>query len=177
MKKLILLSVLFLGLASSTVSAQTYSTNKFKFDSRMYIPQFGDPYNPALSGVCSFIMPGLGQMISGEVGRGLGFLGGSAACGLVGFVGYGIVVTNAYNGNSSAAEAGLSLMLVGFTAMAVVDIWAIVDAVNVAKVNNMYIQSLRKASSINFELAPYISQISVNNKIETPVGLSLKMSF
>ena len=177
MKKLILVSIIFLGLAASNVNAQTYSINKLKYDYHMYTPQIGDPYIPALSGVCSFIMPGLGQIISGEVGRGLGFLGGSAACGLVGSIGYGILVTNAYNGNSSAAGAGLSLMLVGFTAMTIVDIWSIVDAVKVAKVNNMYIQSLRRSSSIDIEMAPYISQITVNNKVETPVGLSLRVKF
>jgi len=177
MKKLILVSIIFLGLAASNVNAQTYSENRLKYDSHMYIPQIGDPYSPALSGVCSFLIPGLGQMISGEVGRGLGFLGGSAACGVVGFVGYGIVVTNAYNGNSSAAGAGLSLMLVGFTAMTVVDIWSIVDAVNVAKVNNMYIQNLRKSSSVNIEVAPFTSPISVNNKNVTPLGLSLRITY
>ena len=61
--------------------------------------------------------------------------------------------------------------------MTAVDIWSIVDAVNVAKVNNMYIQNLRKTSSVNIEMAPYISQISVNNKIDTPVGLSLRVTF
>ena len=177
MKKLILVSIIFLGLAVSAANAQTYSENKLKYDSHMYIPQIGDPYIPALSGVCSFIMPGLGQMISGEVGRGLGFLGGSAACGLVGTVGYAILISSAYSYNSQGAGAGLGLMLVGFSAMTAIDIWSIVDAVKVAKVNNMYIQSLRKSSSIDIEMAPYISQITVNNKIETPVGLSLRVKF
>jgi len=177
MKKLFLVSVLFFVLAVSTTNAQTYSINKLKYDSHMYIPQIGDPYSPALSGVCSFIMPGLGQMISGEVGRGLGFLGGSAACGVIGFVGYGVLMTSVYSYNSSGAGVGLGLMVVGFSAMTAVDIWSIVDAVNVAKVNNMYIQNLRKTSSVNLELAPFVSQISVNNKIETPLGLSLRVSF
>ena len=177
MKKLILVSIIFLGLAASNVNAQTYSENKLKYDSHMYIPQLGDPYNPALSGVCSFIMPGLGQMISGEVGRGLGFLGGSAACGLVGTLGYAVAVLNAYSGDSQNAGFGVGMMVVGYGGMLALDIWSIVDAVNVAKVNNMYIQSLRKSSSINLEVTPFISQISVNNKIEMPVGLSLRVRF
>ena len=177
MKKLFLVSVLFVGLAVLTTNAQTYSINKLKYDSHLYIPELGDPYSPALSGVCSFIMPGLGQMISGEVGRGLGFLGGSAVCGVVGFVGYGVLMSSVYSYNSSGAGAGLGLMVVGFSAMTAIDIWSIVDAVNVAKVNNMYIQNLRKTSSVNIEMAPYISQISVNNKIDTPVGLSLRVTF
>ena len=177
MKNLFLVSVLFFVLAVSTINAQTYSINKLKYDSHMYIPQFGDPYRPALSGACSFIMPGLGQMISGEVGRGLGFLGGSAACGLVGTLGYVVAVLNAYSGDSQNAGFGVGMMVVGYGGMLALDIWSIVDAVNVAKVNNMYIQSLRKSSSINLEVTPFISQISVNNKIEMPVGLSLRVRF
>ncbi|MEI6752625.1 MAG: hypothetical protein WCK78_05595 [Paludibacter sp.] len=186
MKKLILLSVLFLVLASSNVSAQTYSANKLKFDSRMYLPQFGDPYNPALSGACSFIMPGLGQMVCGEVGRGLAFLGGTYGSMMVGMIGFAMVTGSTvqydyypgvYKRPNGMGLTGVGLALVGFSAMTGIYIWSIVDAVKVAKVNNMYIQSLRKTSSINFEVEPYVSQISVNNKIETPIGLSLKISF
>ena len=34
----------------------------------------GDKTNPALMGVCSWLIPGLGQMISGELGRGFAWL-------------------------------------------------------------------------------------------------------
>ena len=177
MKKLLLISALLLGLSTVNLQAQTYSQNKLKYDSHLYISQFDDPYNPALSGVCSFFLPGLGQMVSGEVGRGLGFLGGSVACGLIGSVGYGVAMLNAYSGDSQNAGFGVGMMVIGFTAMTAIDIWSIVDAVKVAKVNNMYIQSLRKRTSVNIEMAPYISQISVNNKIDTPVGLSMRVTF
>ena len=186
MKKTIILSVLFLGLVASTLHAQTYSMNKLKYDYRMYTPQFGDPYNPALSGVCSFIMPGLGQMISGEVGRGLAFLGGTYGCMMVGMVGFAMVTGSSaqydyyqagtYRPNSMGIT-GLGLTLVGFTAMTGVYIWSIVDAVNVAKVNNMYIQNLRKTTSLDIQLAPYVSQINIDNKIDTPIGLSLLVKF
>lgn len=177
MKKTILLSIIMFGLVATSSNAQRYSINKLTYDYHQYIPEFGDPYNPAVSGVCSFFVPGLGQMFSGEVGRGFAFLGGSAACGLVGFIGYGVAMTSAYDGNSSGAGAGVGLFLIGFGAMVAVDIWSIVDAVNVAKVNNMYIRSLRRTSSVQFEVAPYFSQISVNNKIDTPVGLTMRMKF
>ena len=187
MKKSFLLSVLFVGLAISTTQAQTYSINKLKYDSRMYTQQYGDPYNPALSGVCSWFIPGLGQMICGETGRGLAFFGGYVACGAVCMVGAVSAAVSGVNENTyqygsgyvytSAPKSGGGLILLGVLGMAVVDIWSIVDAVNVAKVNNMYIQSLRRSSSINVEMAPYVSQITVNNKIETPVGLSLRVKF
>ena len=96
MKKLLLLSALLLGMASSSMDAQTYSMNKLQYDYRMYIPQFGDPYNPAISGVCSFLVPGLGQMISGEIGRGFAFLGGTYGSMMVGLVGFVMVTGSAY---------------------------------------------------------------------------------
>ena len=79
MKKAIFLSVFFLFLVSNADS-QSYKLNKYKYDYHNYIPDYGDPYNPAISGVCSFFVPGLGQMFSGEVGRGFGFLGAYAGC-------------------------------------------------------------------------------------------------
>jgi hypothetical protein len=72
MKKILLL-VISIMLISATTNAQ-YRINKTKYDALNYVPQVGDPYNPTASGICSFLIPGLGQMISGEGGRGVGFL-------------------------------------------------------------------------------------------------------
>jgi hypothetical protein len=75
MKKDILIYFILLAFAVN-VKAQTYNINKDKFDFHQYIPEYGDPYNPAVSGICSLIVPGLGQMMCGETGRGLAFMGG-----------------------------------------------------------------------------------------------------
>ncbi|ULB33745.1 MULTISPECIES: hypothetical protein [Proteiniphilum] len=50
---------------------------KQKYDYKMYVPQPGDKHNPIVMGFSSYFVPGLGQMLSGEVGRGLAFLGGT----------------------------------------------------------------------------------------------------
>ena len=187
MKKLILVSIIFLGLSASNANAQKYSENKLKYDPRMYTQQYGDPYNPALSGVCSWFIPGLGQMICGETGRGLTFLESYSACGAVCMIGLVSTAVTRISENTGqygsgyvynrATNAGDVIFWLGLAGMVTVDIWSIVDAVNVAKVNNMYMQSLRKSSSLDIQVAPYISQISVNNKIDTPIGLSLRVSF
>jgi hypothetical protein len=179
MKKSILLCVLGLAIIFVNTNAQTYSTNKLKYDSRLYVPEFGDIYSPVLSGVCSFLMPGLGQIISGETGRGLAFLGGTTGCLLVGCVGYGLTISSIYSRGGSGNSIGpaIGLMIVGFSAMTGVYIWSIVDAVDVAKVNNMCIRDLRKTSSIKLELAPYVAQISINNQLTTPLGFSMRVSF
>ena len=179
MKKTVLISIIICGLFAANLNAQSYSINRLKYDSHLYMPETGDPYSPALSGVCSFIMPGLGQMISGETGRGLAFLGGTTGGLLVGCVGYGLTINSIYSSGSSNNSIGpaIGLMLVGFSAMTVVYIWSIVDAVNVAKVNNMYFQNLRKTSSLKMELAPYVTQISINNQLTTPVGMTMRVTF
>jgi len=186
MKKTILLSVMLVTFAS-IINAQSYSINKLKYDSRLYSPEYGDPYNPALSGVCSWMIPGLGQMISGETGRGLAFLGGYTACGVVCMAGFVSAVasgtnesTHQYGSNytySSTPKAGGGIMLLGAIGMIAVDIWSIVDAVNVAKVNNMYIRDLKKRSEVSLQVTPYVDQISMSNQLVTPVGLTVRVNF
>ena len=181
MKKPILLCVLGLAFMSVNVDAQCYSLNKLKYDPRLYVMEWGDPYNPALSGVCSFLIPGLGQVVAGETGRGLAFFGGYVGCAIVMEVG---VAQLAYSVNNyeygtygGSPGAGVGTMLIGAGGMLAVSIWSIVDAVNVAKVNNMYIRDMRKTSSLKLELAPYVTQISINNKLTTPVGMTMRVTF
>ncbi|MDD4993018.1 MAG: hypothetical protein PHR83_12365 [Paludibacter sp.] len=176
MKK-ILVSIILVTLVVSVTKAQTYSQNKLKYDYHQYVRQYGDPYDPALSGVCSFFLPGLGQMLSDETGRGLAFLGASAGCGLVTIVGYGSFISSAFNGNSSGTGSGAGLMLLGMAGMLTVNIWSIVDAVHVAEVNNLYIRDLHKTSSMKLELEPYVARININNQMTTPVGMTLRVKF
>jgi len=61
--------------------------------------------------------------------------------------------------------------------MVFVGIWSIVDAIKVAKVNNMYFRSLRQTSSIKLNLSPYVDHISINNQVTTPVGMTMRVTF
>ena len=183
MKKTIFLFFILLAFVVN-VSAQRYSINKYKFDSHQYYPEYGDPYNPGINGVCSFLVPGLGQMLSGETGRGLAFFGGYVGCAIVYGVGAVQVMSNVsnidyygnstYNGNSNG---GVATMLVGLGGMVFVSILSIVDAVKVAKVNNMYYRSLRETSSLKLNISPYVDHISINNQAITPVGMTMRVTF
>lgn len=142
----------------------------------------GDKHNPALMGVCSWLIPGLGQMISGEVGRGFGWLGGAVGCSVLMGIGAGV---NAgayyYNGydyyyDEGADIAGSVLLLAGSLALLTVDICAIVDACRVAKVRNMYEQDLRKMN-YSFELHPSVDYIRMANSVQPTAGLTLAMKF
>lgn len=114
-------------------------------------------------------------MISGEAGRGIAFLGGYIGCAVV----YGIGSAQtlySYSGYGNGS-GGLGMMLLGAGGMLGIGIWSIVDAVRVAKVNNLYIRDYRKKTSFNIELSPYISQVNINNQIVSPIGMSMKVKF
>lgn len=183
MKKVLIFLVVLSLFTTFGTNAQSYQINKYNYDYRMYVPEYGDPYNPALSGVASFFIPGLGQMISGEVGRGFAFLGGATLCGVVSTVGLTRFVlanaeyqNNSY-GNQNVRTDGIGMFLLGLGGMLVVDIWSIVDAVKVAKVNNMYIRDRRNQSMIDIGISPYIETVSLGDRQITPIGLSLNVRF
>lgn len=102
-----------------------YKEYKDFYKARDYESQPGDKYSPALGGVLSWLIPGLGQMVNGEVGRGFKYFGGAIACSVAMGVGSGLMAADM---NTS----GAIIMLAGSVAFLCVDIAAIVDGVKVA---------------------------------------------
>jgi hypothetical protein len=175
MKRCILLfiSVLFI---SSFTNAQ-YKISKTKYDSHSYSYQVGDPYNPVAVGVTS-IIPGLGQIISGEAGRGFVFLGGFSVCVAANTIGM-IRVFNAIGSGLSGEEpreGGLILMIAGSIGMVTIDIWSIIDAVHVTKINNLAFRDKRKAS-YNLQIQSFVNTTYSNKTGSIPVGIILKVIF
>jgi TM2 domain-containing membrane protein YozV len=180
MKKTIFLAIILITFLS-TAYAQRYSINKLQYDYHQYVPEFGDPYNPAISGIYSLIIPGLGQMYCGEAERGLAFFGGYTGCAILFEIGASQIFSNIDDyGNSNNygnSRSGAGTMLLGLGGMAIIEIWSIVDAVHVAKVNNMYIRDLRRTSGIKFEISPYVDHLSINNQATTPLGMTMRVTF
>lgn len=168
MKKLSILIATLLIVCHFGVQAQTYKQNKLVYNHREYIKQPTDPNNPTIAGISSFFIPGLGQVISSEFGRGLGFFGGSLGCAVVSVVGYA-------QGDDASKDW---LLLTGMLGSMIVSVWSSIDAVKVAKVNNMYLQDKHK-SEIKLELSPYIDYANYGFSGQgSPVGgLSLSMKF
>ena len=141
-----------------TSNAQ-YKINKTQYNPKQYVHEVGNPYNPTVAGLTSFFIPGLGQMFSGEFVRGLTFLGiwgGSFAAILYGF------------------EDAEALFFGGMIVFLVTPIWAIIDAVKVAKVNNMAWRD-RQGNVLSLQVNPYIGANTINNS--NPVGLSVRLNF
>jgi hypothetical protein len=166
MKKLfvILSCILFIN----TLADAQYRIYKTKYDYRSYKHQVGDPYNPSVVGFVSFLIPGMGQMSSGEIGRGLIFLGGLTGC-IVIFA-YGV---NNWYEEGGNVHGGPGPEYLGFFGAICIDLFSVVDAVRVAKVNDLAFREKNKAE-INFHISPYFASFP-NEKI--PVGLSLRIRF
>ena len=154
--------------AEGLVPGMKYKELKDIYSPSEYILMPGDPYSPGLSGVLSFLIPGLGQMICDEVGRGFGFLGGSVGWAIVTGVGLG------YSYYSTGAAVVAIISSIGLLTL---DIIAIVDAVKVAKVKNMYVQDMRSAYSFDLNLRPSIDYIPSVSGMQPTVGLTLALNF
>lgn len=122
-------------------------------------------------------------MISGETGRGLAFLGGSIGCGVVAGIGYGMFYASNIDRISNdsyytPSTSGLPLMLVGALGGAAVGIWSIIDAVKVAKVNNMYFQD-KVGNKVKLEVLPYVdyAHYGLSGQANPVGGLSLSIKF
>jgi TM2 domain-containing membrane protein YozV len=149
-----------------------YSFNKTKYDYRTYSFKKGDPYNPSSAGFASLIIPGLGQMISGETGRGLLFLTGFTGC-LVATMAGIINLGNSYEGESTV---GAQVAFAGLVGAACIDLWSVGDAVRVAKVNNLALRVKHK-TSYNLNIKPFLNTPDYGRKHNIPIGLALKVTF
>lgn len=119
----------------------SYKEIKNAYNPKEYVRKGNDPYNPGVAGVCSFLIPGLGQLLNGEVGRGFGNLLGSSA--LIG-AGYGIAsAAVAESGGNGEIDSSASLACIAcFVGAAVLEITSITGAIKMAKVKNMYNQDM-----------------------------------
>jgi len=177
MKILSLVITCIIMLNCFNVDAQ-YRVNKKKYDYSHYVYQPGDPYNPSTAAFASLFVPGLGQIISGESRRGIGFMLGCTGCLIVSFAG-GSIALNATEKDRDFEEKtckGITLLFSGLTATTGIWIWSIADASRVAKVNNLVLRDKKEVSgSINIQ--PYLNLhcYSTNNK--TLLGLSVNINF
>ena len=135
------------------------------YDYRLYQKSLYDRYSPVGSGIASFFIPGLGQMICGEWGRGFAYLGGHVGCYML-------------TGISAIAESD-TLVLMGIAGLLAIDICAIVDGVRVAKVKNMYMEDLRKSGyyGLDVDLYPSVNYVRTTSGVQPTAGMTLALRF
>ena len=149
---------------SKDISAQ-YSKDKLLYNYKSYSYDTNDKYHPIISGVASYIVPGLGQIYCNENRRGYNFLAGY--CGAIVLMSTGALIQlpeslNPENNNPESVffmdgSLGSIMILSGVISAFGIQIWSSIDAVKVAKVKNLSIRN-RDSSSIKVHFKPFINK-------------------
>ena len=181
------------ALSAQVAPGMKYRELKGMYNHKNYVKSSVDPYSKGWSGLASAIVPGLGQIICGETGRGIAIIGGDIAFG----VGTRLCVNQFLNyvekdadGKYKKDENGLFVVtdekaalkwgygLIGLAAGNMVYwIWNICDATKVAKVKNMYYQDLKGGRTMEFNMYPSVD-LAMTAKGTTPVaGMTLALQF
>lgn len=186
MKRIITILVLAAVCTSAFAQKVSYKELKNDYNYKDYVKSDVDPYPVGWISVESFFVPGMGQLLMRETGRGWAFLGASSI----------LSVTNQYlfedvaklwpkdaDGNYAKDPgenkdkivgylwgiAGVSLAELG------VCIWSSVDASRIAKVKNQYYQSGKYATSAT--LYPSVNFIQGGTGYIPVSGMTFALSF
>lgn len=154
----------------SIVPYMKYQQLKHIYDHRKYQRSYMDRFSPGWIGVASFFLPGLGECICDEWGRGLGKTVGSATLATIG----SILVAKSYVDVNYGTD--ICFAVLSYLAALGIDIWSIVDAVRIAKVKNMYESDMRVKYAL-MDVFPSISCVQIGNKVQPTVGITLAMRF
>ena len=197
MKRIVVL-IAALVFAATALSAQVAPKMKYKelkgtYNSKEYVKSTTDPYSPGWSGFASFVLPGLGQVIAGETGRGIAFFAGdvgfSVATALCADKFLEYVQTDAngkpvkdgngkYVYTNENAAGTWAMVVVGVSAAAVAYyIWNISDARKVAKVKNMYYQDLAGKHAVGLDLYPSLDYAMTGTGGRIVPGMTLSLQF
>ncbi len=163
-----------------------YEEYRHLYKTKGYKQQIGDKYNPTLSGVCSFLIPGLGQGIDGEWGRFALFFIPDISCAALAFSEVGLKKETKYafrNGYFYEGETVYHKKPAFYVIAAVslaISISSAVNAINIARKKNMYyrdIQNHRQYATLSISPSvDYLPLASMDN-YSTVTGLRLTLSF
>ncbi len=188
MKKF-LTAFLFLSVLAFPAFAQERPANpkyrdiKDYYDPKAYKYDFSDPYSPGWAGIAS-VIPGLGQCICDEWGRGLGILAANAGFTVLEFFEGAVLlysiaattpnpVSGLLPGNMVASSALLAVTagasVITLAGHAAFNIWNICDAVKVAKVKNMYYKDV--------DLVPSLALVPSAGSLQPAPGLGIRLTF
>ena len=131
-------------------------------------------HSPRMQGLYSAIIPGLGQMVDGQVGRGI--LHFSASAVLFYLCGSSFYYLADRTVTSKDRNQFCWRFFSGLAGSLAVHTFSCLDAVKMTKVKNMYWSDLR-GQDVSFTAAPFVDRLDIAEK-ETPVaGISLKIAF
>ena len=132
-----------------------------------------DPYSPVAAGLCSLFIPGLGQMINGEFGIGLAYLGGVYVSELSA-VFFTMAALSAGNVDDEFRAFGTIGAAVALAASVTLNVCSIMGAYRMAARKNLLYQDLH-SSDISFTSG--ITMIPNGDGRSFTPGLSLRVNF
>ncbi len=189
MKKILLMAGLALIALAATAqptlpgTAQPLRFRDYKnnYNPKLYHSQKGDPYSRGLAGITSFLLPGVGQAIDGEWGRGVGFFAGFVTLDI-----WSSMHVSRYEDacGRTQYEVDDAFYLIHVARLALT-IWSVCDAVRVAKIKNMYAQDQRRKdqglAAVDFRVEPFLTCVECGGRHPQgscpAAGLSLRLSF
>jgi len=196
MKKLIFAIILLVaGMSASTAQVRSdmkYRELKHEYSTRGYHRNATDPYSPGWSAFASYVIPGLGQVMSRETGRGLRFFAASTAVRAFGYYQADKLLDNIVkdaDGNSikdasgdiqfideKAAKRQITYLCAAGLSEVFICVWSCVDAAKVAKVKNLYSRDLRN-HAIEPSMYPSVQTVWSSDGYQLAPGITFAMKF
>ncbi len=184
------------GIQGTQTDIQTLELMKFReykhlYSLENYQGQPDDRYSLAWSGVASGFLPGLGQMISGQVGRGFAWFGGYMGCYIVSYSGFIIVLLNSVGccpnpeydnhrhdaGRGAVAAMGASMAVLGTAGAVAIHVFSILDAIKVAKIKNMHWQEVKGRTEVDMQMYPSVTYMNTFDGVKAAPGVTLAVRF
>ena len=175
--------------ASAQIIPQGSSYKELKnvYSASNYVKSDVDPYSLFWIGLESFGVPGSGQLIMKETGRGWAFVGASVVLGSFGQSAAQNLVDLAVkdaDGKYTIPDAdkdkakGYLASLCGIAvAQLGLSIWSCIDAVKIAKVKNQYYQDLRGKHAISTSMHPSVNLAQTGEGVVPVAGMTFAMTF
>lgn len=138
-----------------------------------YRPQADDLYNPASAALESLIIPGLGQIVTGYAWRGFAFLATESV-----LVTAATVANTPRKASDGTTYTNPDITYVCLGLALATHVWSIVDAVQVAKLKNLHMRSIRQQQCRpELSLMPYVTaspDLAGNISPQAGVGLNIR---
>lgn len=166
MKNVIILTAIILCLGH-TLKAQ-YSVDRYKYNHQEYDYRADDKYVPAIAGIASYLIPGLGHVYCNESERGFKFMAAYGGAVLVAIIG-GVTFIYNHDLRNNDNPTGEIILAAGCLSAWGIQIWSCIDAVRVSKINNLALRD-RKTHGYSIRIQPYLRN---NANIGFSTGLSL----
>lgn len=140
-----------------------YSWKDYKY-------QRHDHYIPWLNATTSLLIPGTGQIITGDILRGGIFLGVEAAS-------FMSIIYGALENWGSGGKSGMFWVYAGTAGMIATPIWSAVDSYRVSAVRNLYLRDRKQYKKLHISILPYYRPVPYSVSKNTETGLAVNLRF